>query len=197
MKFVEPKLPVDSEELLAIQRLLLQAQLGDEMGFIGLFARYQPLIRKVWQSYYGAEMEFSDWKQEAFIILFRVLQAYPNLESYQFGSFYKQSLNNRMVDLCRSRQANKRIPQQSLADLNNYLEEVATKATSGAVEEITHCHFCLQELVRSCSAFECRVLMLLNSGHTAEQVSLELSCSRRQVESAINRLRLKTIQILK
>ena len=196
MKFVEPKIPTDSEDLLVVQRLLLQAQLGDEESFTELFVRYEPLIRKVWRTHYGAEIEYADWKQEAFIILFRVLEMYPQLDCHQFGSYYKRSLIHRLLDLCRNRQANKRIPQHSLFDLGDYLEELTIHATKDTVEEISYCHFCLQELIRSSSLFERKVLILLNSGQTTGQISGQLNCSRRKVESAVNRLRLKTLQIL-
>ena len=196
MKFVEPKIPTDPQDLLLGQRLLLQAQLGDEESFTELFVRYEPLIRKVWRKHYGAEIEYADWKQEAFIILFRVLEMYPQLDCHQFGSYYKGSLTHRLLDLCRNRQANKRIPQNALFDLSDYLEELAVHGTNDTVEEISYCHFCLQELIRSCSAFEREVLILLNSGQTPAQVSVQLNCSRRKVESAVNRLRIKTMQIL-
>ncbi|KRL28528.1 RNA polymerase, sigma-24 subunit, ECF subfamily protein [Limosilactobacillus frumenti DSM 13145] len=196
MKFVEPKTPTDHQDLLIVQRLLLQAQLGDEESFTKLFVRYEPLIRKVWRQHYGAEIEYADWKQEAFIILFRVLEMYPQLDCHQFGSYYKRSLIHRHLDLCRNRQANKRIPQNSLFDLSDYLEELAIHTANDTVEEISYCHFCLQELIRASSSFEREVLMLLNSGQTTDQVSTQLNCSRRKVESAVNRLRLKTLQIM-
>lgn len=196
MKFVEPQWPADQQRPLDVQRLLLQAQLGDEGSFIELFAQYQPLIMRVWQKYYGAEIELADWKQEAFIILFRVVNT-EELDDARFGGYYKQSLVHRIVNLCRKRQADKRIPQQSLAEIGEHLEEIISSPSDESVDDITHCHFCLQELIRSSSPFERQVLVSINSGQPAREVCQELNCSLRKVESAISRLRSKTLQILK
>lgn len=196
MKFVEHNWSV-SKGMPALQKKLVKAQLGDEKCLQELFEQYQPLVRHLWQKYYSADIEAEDWQQEALIVLFKVLRGYQDIDAAQFSSFYKQSLENRMLDFYRIRQARKRIPAKELAAMNDLMEEMLTHQNDSPLDEIAHCHACLTELLQNCSPFEREVLILINEGRPTREICLMLACKKRKVESAITRLRGKLVRILR
>lgn len=179
-----------------LQKKLVKAQLGDEKGLQDLFEQFQPLVRHLWQKYYTADIEAEDWQQEALIVLFKVVRSYQDIDVAKFSGFYKQSLENRMLDFYRIRQARKRIPAKELAEMSDLMEEMLTHSNYCPVDEIAHCHACLNELFNNCSPFEREVLTLINEGRATREISLLLACKKRKVESAITRLRSKLVQIL-
>ena len=44
--------------------LLIQAQVGNEDKFMALFDCYSSLVKRLWQKFYIADLEFEDWDQE-------------------------------------------------------------------------------------------------------------------------------------
>ena len=52
--------------------LLIQAQVGNEDKFMALFDCYSSLVKRLWQKFYIADLEFEDWDQEAQLVLLKV-----------------------------------------------------------------------------------------------------------------------------
>lgn len=175
--------------------LLIQAQAGNEDQFISLFNCYSSLVKRLWQKYYIADLELEDWCQEAQLVLLKVIYSYRGKDIQQFSGFYKQSLVNRLLDLYRARQANKRIPADQLDSLGEYSCEVIAKDET-SLEEIVSCHRSIREIIRVSSPFERRVLSLIVTGKSMDYVCRELHCNKRQVQSSLSRSRTKLIKIL-
>lgn len=72
--------------------LLIQAQVGNEDKFMALFDCYSSLVKRLWQKFYIADLEFEDWDQEAQLVLLKVIYSYSGKDIHQFSGFYKQSL---------------------------------------------------------------------------------------------------------
>ena len=151
--------------------LLIQAQVGNEDKFMALFDCYSSLVKRLWQKFYIADLEFEDWDQE------------------------KQSLVNRLLDLYRARQADKRIPVERLDSLG---ENDSETILGGKIllEDIVYCHKSIEEIIRVSSSFERDVLALTVTGKSVEYVCRKLQCNKRQVQSALSRTRTKLIKIL-
>lgn len=69
--------------------LLIQAQVGNEDKFIALFNCYSSLVERLWQKYYVADLELDDWRQEAQLVLLKVIYSYRGTDINQFSGFYK------------------------------------------------------------------------------------------------------------
>lgn len=175
--------------------LLTQAQVGNEDQFMALFDCYSSLVKRLWQRFYIADLELEDWEQEAQLVLLKVIYSYNGKDINQFSGFYKQSLINRLLDLYRARQADKRIPVDQLDSLG---ESDSETMIGGEIllEDIVYCHKSIKEIIRVSSSFERDVLALIVTGKSVEYVCRKLRCSKRQVQGALSRARTKLIKIL-
>ena len=175
--------------------LLIQAQVGNEDKFIALFNCYSSLVRRLWQKYYVADLEFDDWCQEAQLVLLKVIYSYRGTDINQFSGFFKQSLINRLLDLYRARQADKRIPVDQLDALGES-DSIFIASTTAPLEDVVYCHSSIERVIKNSSRFERQVLALIVTGYSVELVCLKLNCKKRQVQSALSRSRNKLIKIL-
>lgn len=175
--------------------LLVQAKVGNEDQFMALFECYSSLIKRLWQKYYIADLELEDWYQEAQLVLLKVIYSYSGKDINQFSGFYKQSLVNRLLDLYRARQADKRIPVDQLDSLGESDGEINVGGKM-MLEDIVYCHRSIEEVIRISSPFERDVLALIVTGQSIDHVCRKLKCSKRQIQSALSRSRTKLIKIL-
>lgn len=177
-------------------RLIKNAQLSNSDEFEKLYHRYWPLVRRLWQQYKVDELEFADWEQEAQIVMLEVVRLYNHQGPRMFSCFFKQSLTNRIRDLQRQAKAHKRIPADRLYILDDDYANSLTDYLHQAPDEVIYCHQSLVELVDHCSNFEKEVLYYLHCGHSIAEITVLLGCSKRSIQSALNRCRLKLIQML-
>lgn len=185
------ELNIDHEELM----LIMNAQLGTSEDFDTLFTRYWPLVRRVWQQYHVADLELDDWVQEAQLVMLKVLRSYNGDNPGKFSGFYKQSLINRILDIYRARQANKRIPANQLSPLDNECIEIIDNHQNFP-DDIVYCHECLKTFMLDCSKFERQVVALLHAGNSLSEIALQLNCSERKIQSALTRSRRKLINAI-
>lgn len=171
-------------------------QTVDEQEFEDLFRQYRPLVRKLWQRFFVPDLELADWEQEARLVMIRVLQSYRGTTQGQFSGFFKQSLVNRILDLYRARQANKRIPASMVASLTDDFTDLLRDQRWGQPDEISFCQHCFHQLVQECSGFEREVLYCIHHGYSTAEVAAEMGCSKRKVQSAMSRARNKLLKIM-
>ena len=174
----------------------LQSEM-DEKQFEELFRRYQPLVRKLWQRYFVPDLEFADWEQEARLVLLKVVKSYLGTTPGQFSGFLKQSLVNRILDFYRARQATKRIPAGLMASLTEDFSDSLRDKRMGQPDEISFCQQSFHELVCECSSFEREVLYAIHQGYSTGELAVELGCSKRKIQSALSRTRIKLLKIMK
>lgn len=177
-------------------RLLAGAKAGRSEEFQRLFMQYWPLIRRLWQKYYVADLELDDWRQEARLVMLRVLATYQGQSLVQFSGFYKQSLTNRILDLYRARQARKRIPADQLASLGNEETDTIIDLHRNRPDDIVYCQKCLEAFMKNCSDFERQVVAHLHRGDSIQQLAEAFHCNERKIRSALTRSRRKLIEEL-
>lgn len=74
-----------------------------------LFERYLPLVRSFYTKRYITGMEFDDWKQEAIVVMIKVIGIFDSRRA-RFGRLYKTALRNKICDLLRRQKALRRVP---------------------------------------------------------------------------------------
>ena len=178
-------------------KLLVAARAGKDKEFQELFNQYWPLVRRLWQEYYVADLELEDWRQEAEVVLMRVLKGYRGASSTKFAGFYKQSLINRLLDLYRARQAGKRIPASQLSSLGDEEANLLVDGHHDRPEDIVYCQKCLMAFMQRCSSFERQVIILLHQRESLEELEIVLECDERKIRSALTRSRRKLIAELR
>ena len=179
----------DKEEV----RLLIAARAGKDQEFQMLFNQYWPLVRRLWQEYYVADLELEDWHQEAEVVMMKALDRYHGGSLIKFAGFYKQSLINRLLDLYRARQAYKRIPASRLSSLGDEDADRLVDGYHNRPEDIVYCQACLTAFMRRCSPFERQVISQLHQGISIAQLELNLNCYERKIRSALTRGRRKLV----
>lgn len=179
----------DREEI----KLLTAARTGKDREFQTLFNQYWPLVRRLWQEYYVADLELEDWHQEAEVVMMRVLDRYHGGSLAQFAGFYKQSLINRLLDLYRARQAYKRIPASQLSSLGDEDAKQLVDGHHNRPEDIVYCQLCLESFMKRCSPFERQVIGRLHQGASIAELKGQFNCDERKIRSALTRGRRKLI----
>ena len=89
----------------------------DDEAFAKLFKKYYPIVRKFRHQYYIEGYDFEDLDQEAGIVLYRSACWFKPARKVSFGSFYSLNLRNRLFDLIRSNNAQKRLPSEPLTSI--------------------------------------------------------------------------------
>ena len=178
-------------------KILVDARAGKDKEFQALFNQYWPLVRRLWQEYYVADLELEDWHQEAEMVLIRVLERYRGGSMNSFAGFYKQSLINRLLDLYRARQAYKRIPASQLSSLGDEDANLLVDGRRNRPEDIVYCQKCLENFMQQCSTFERQVIILLHQGDSIADLESKLNCDERKIRSALTRGRRKLIAELR
>lgn len=178
-------------------KILVDARAGKDKEFQALFNQYWPLVRRLWQEYYVADLELEDWHQEAEMVLMRVLERYRGGSMNSFAGFYKQSLINRLLDLYRARQAYKRIPASQLSSLGDEDANLLVDGRRNRPEDIVYCQKCLENFMQRCSTFERQVIILLHQGDSIADLESKLNCDERKIRSALTRGRRKLIAELR
>lgn len=178
-------------------RLLNAARAGKDREFQALFNQYWPLVRRLWQEYYVANLELEDWHQEAEIVMMRVLDRYHGSSLIKFAGFYKQSLINRLLDLYRARQAYKRIPASQLSSLGEEDGDRLVDDHHNRPEDIVYCQSCLKAFMQRCSPFERQVIIRLHQGASIAELESQFDCDERKIRSALTRGRRKLVAELR
>ncbi|KRL09488.1 sigma-70 family RNA polymerase sigma factor [Lentilactobacillus otakiensis DSM 19908 = JCM 15040] len=149
-------------------QLIKAAANEDEAAFEKLFAKYYPIVRKFHREYYINGCDKEDLDQEARIVLFRTACRFEPARKCSFGTFYRHNLRNRVVDMIRVNNAQKRIPTEPLTSIeaNEYLYSttVADNSASNPVDSAIMSE-AFRKLYSSCSPLEKRAFDMMMSGN--------------------------------
>jgi len=84
------------------------------------FENYYPLILNLWKNFSPATLEMDDLLQEAWIVYVRARDKYSPDKNASFGTYYKQSLKNRLIEIIRSENSDKRRANLSTTSYEEY-----------------------------------------------------------------------------
>ena len=88
--------------------IFLAAKQGDSEALSQLFYRYRPIIFHARNKYFLRELDYQDWMQEGWIVLYQCIQNFEPGFGTTFGTFFKRAFENRITSLLRKEQAYKR-----------------------------------------------------------------------------------------
>lgn len=132
-----------------------------------LFAMYYPIVRKFRREYYINGWDKEDLDQEARMVLYRTACRFEPARKCSFGIFYRYNLRNRIYDLIRVNNAQKRIPTEPLTSIeaNEYLysNTIADKSASNPIDTAI-LDEAFRKLYSSCSPLEREAFDIMMSG---------------------------------
>lgn len=180
------------------QHLIGLAGAGDTEALLLLSKRYVPVAQKLQRQYFIRSYDTDDWEQEALITMHRAAQQYDHRQASSFGAFYRLLLSNRVIDLIRRTQAQKRQPAQELLSLD-YEDAMVLEELVGPEQlaiDILYIHEVIKRFVIECSYFENQVFAALLNGLTPQGIALKLQLELAPVLNAIDRCRRKLRALL-
>ena len=183
-----------NEELVTALRL----QFDDTM-FEELLWRFRPLIRHFMQMYSILHFDEEDYIQETRIVLQIALDRYRG-ESLYFAGFFKKSLRNHWINLCKHQGALKRVNWAHClsieANEHNLAMDVMDSLCLSPEEHVIIAE-CKKEYWSHLSKLEKSVFSVFLQGRTVEEIATEVGTTEEKCRNALDRCRSKLQLYLK
>ena len=172
---------------------------GDSDSFSELVERYNPMLKKILNSYTTEEMskeDVEDLGQEALIAFYRAIINFDKEQSdVEFGLYAKICVTNSMISLKRA--AAKKSNESLVGD-----EEMnSITDPDGEVSKFFEMRESERELgeqiEKTLSVYENEVWSYYVNGYSTKEIAIKLSSSEKSIDNAIFRIRrkLKTLLI--
>jgi RNA polymerase sporulation-specific sigma factor len=172
---------------------------GDSDSFSELVERYNPMLKKILNSYTTEEMskeDVEDLGQEALIAFYRAIINFDKEQNdVEFGLYAKICVTNSMISLKRA--AAKKSNESLVGD-----EEMnSITDPDGEVSKFFEMRESERELgeqiEKTLSAYENEVWSYYVNGYSTKEIAIKLSSSEKSIDNAIFRIRrkLKTLLI--
>lgn len=184
-------------KLSEVEELVRSIQAGNSEKFSDLMKVFEPLMKKMYQTYRIPYVDFEDFMQEASIALFQTLDQYEPSKSNNFPAFYKISLKHHIFSTLRKEYAKSKVPYQIQvsSDLPQYFEQMnqssGTNDQSYSAEEVSLLKEASEEYVTRLSELEKEILTQHIKGKKISQIAAEHAYSHIKVLHAFNRCRRK------
>ena len=186
------------------EALALQGQNGDPDASALLCERYKGMVRALARPYFLPGADREDLLQEGMIGLYKAILHYAPGHDASFRSFAELCIARQLISAVTSAARNKHQPLNSYVSLysnaptesgenQTYLDVLPLTAEDPA-DALLHKE-AEQETRRlldeRLSPFERQVVSLFLSGLSYQQIAQALSCSRKSVDNALQRVRRK------
>ena len=172
-------------------KLIYSVAMGNGDDFIVLFRKYHPILSKMKRRYFVPGYDEDDLDQEAGIVLLRSAKYFKKTREVSFGTYYSKNLRNRVIDLIRLNNAEKRKPAEPLKSVEenaDYYSATVMDPTAASPEHSAIVGESLQQLYLNCSVNEKQAMhfMLSSDG----KLTLD-DPKRRAIYSAFERCKWK------
>lgn len=187
------------------QDLLTRARAGDGAAVEALLEAYKPLVLSRASRYFLAHGDRDDLIQEGMIALFQAVAACPAERFTSFASYAFQAVDNRLVDLLRQEQSQKRqalaqalsldAPSQDQADRQDLPLGVTIRLDQAGPDDQVLYQESLKALAQALeedlSPQEGQVLQAYLQGQSYEAIGQALGLTSKSVDASLQRARRK------
>ena len=182
-----------------INKLIDLVIAGDSNAFSALVDLYNPMLKKILNSYTTEEMsneDVEDLGQEELIAFYRAIISFDkNQKNVEFGLYAKICVTNSMISLKRA--AAKKSNESLIGDeemnsifdpdgeVSKFFEEKESEIKLG------------QQIEKTLSQYENEVWSYYVNGYSSREIAVKLNSSEKSIDNAIFRIRrkLKTLLI--
>ncbi len=178
---------LDDNELIAL------CKDGDEEAYSALFARYLFTVRSRAGVYDKSGIDFEDLVQEGYIGLINAVNNYEIDFGTSFSTFAYMCIDRNILSSVRKSLAKKQIPKSALIFIEDEyeLQDKVSENPEAVVISKENVEHLRQRITEKLSQNEQNVLELYLMGYSYEKIADKLSCSKKSVDNAIQRLRKK------
>lgn len=193
------------------EELVLLAQKGDEGAQEYLLDKYKSLVRAKSRAYFLIGADSEDIIQEGMIGLYKAVRDYNRERNASFRSFAELCVNRQMITAIKAATRQKHQPLNSYVSLNKPVYEEESEQTymdflqssSSALlnpEALLigqeNKSFLEDQMVKSLSSFETRVLVLYLQGRSYFEIANVLEKSEKSIDNALQRVKKKLEKFL-
>lgn len=193
------------------EELVLLAQKGDEGAQEYLLDKYKSLVRAKSRAYFLIGADSEDIIQEGMIGLYKAVRDYNGERNASFRSFAELCVNRQMITAIKAATRQKHQPLNSYISLNKPIYEEESEQTymdflqssSSALlnpEALLigqeNKSFLEDQMVKSLSSFETRVLVLYLQGRSYFEIANVLEKSEKSIDNALQRVKKKLEKFL-
>ncbi|MGN1451040.1 MAG: sigma-70 family RNA polymerase sigma factor [Eubacteriales bacterium] len=188
-----PNSPADEAELLK------KAADGDTSAEEELVLRYTPLVYSQTRNCYRDGWERSDFVQEGMVGLIRAIREYASARGVPFQAFAAVCIRNELYAALRRTLSAKNLPLEGYVSLSGrdssaLSELLSSDASDSEIERVLdrdEAERLVTELITLLSPFEKKVLSAWLRGYSPEETSNALNRSKKSVDNAMSRIRIK------
>lgn len=183
----------DKFHSLSDSELIELCKSGDEEAYSALIARYIFTVRSRAGVYEKSGIDFEDLVQEGYIGLMNAVKNYENSFGTSFSTFAYMCIDRNILSAVRKSISKKQIPASALVfieDDNDFQDKSAENPESVVISK-ENIERLKQRITEKLSNTEQKVLELYLMGYSYEKIADKLSCSKKSVDNAIQRLRKK------
>ena len=181
-----------------INKLIDLVIAGDSNAFSALVDLYNPMLKKILNSYTTEEMsneDVEDLGQEELIAFYRAIISFDkNQKNVEFGLYAKICVTNSMISLKRA--AAKKSNESLIGDeemnsifdpdgeVSKFFEEKESEIKLG------------QQIEKTLSQYENEVWSYYVNGYSSREIAVKLNSSEKSIDNAIFRIRRKLKTLL-
>lgn len=189
---------------LSDEEIVILAQNGDKRASEFITAKYLPYVRNKSRAYFLVGGEVEDIMQEGLIGLYEAIQDYSDSKQASFKTFMDICVTRQIMTALKAASRQKHIPLNTYVSLNkplfqeetdrNFQDTLITEKVEDPeslfidVEKTIEIN---QEIKRSLSEFEYKVLRLYLQGVSYVRIAKVLEKEEKAIDNAIQRIRKK------
>lgn len=189
---------------LSDEEIVFLAQNGDKRASEFITAKYLPYVRNKSRAYFLVGGEVEDIMQEGLIGLYEAIQDYSDRKQASFKTFMDICVTRQIMTALKAASRQKHIPLNTYVSLNkplfqeetdrNFQDTLITEKVEDPeslfidVEKTIEIN---QEIKRSLSEFEYKVLRLYLQGVSYVRIAKVLEKEEKAIDNAIQRIRKK------
>ncbi|MGN0136207.1 RNA polymerase sporulation sigma factor SigH [Anaerotignum sp.] len=193
------------------EELVLMAQNGDDAAQEYLLDKYKSLVRAKSRAYFLIGADSEDIIQEGMIGLYKAVRDYNEVKNASFRSFAELCVNRQMITAIKAATRQKHQPLNSYISLNKPVYEEESEQTymdflqssSSALlnpEALLigqeNKNFLENQMVKSLSSFETKVLVLYLQGRSYFEIAHVLDKPEKSIDNALQRVKKKLEKFL-
>lgn len=171
---------------------------NDEKAVSELSLRYSKISLAISRGFSSNAEECADLSQEGMIGFLSAVYSYSNSGQASFNTYASCCIRNRIISVLRKRSSQKRVPENLILSFEEMGDTTADAPTPEELlisqKDAEYLSSLIEELL---SNQEKNVLKLYLSGMSYDDIAVELSVSKKSVDSTLQRARKKLREKLK
>lgn len=187
------------------EQLALLSQMGDKRASELLLNKYKFLVKSICNKFFIAGSTKDDIIQEGMIGLYRAIMNFKSEKNDSFSAFASMCIKRRVLSVMNSANRKKNIPLNTSVSLNKPVNEEG-RTLGETIEDFStdpEKIFMVSEkiqndsknIVQALSSMEKSILVEFLQNKSYDEIAQKLNISRKSVDNAMQRIRLKVSKL--